>query len=59
LSRLFEPFFRPEAARARDTGGSGLGLAIVKRCIEACGGTVRAFNREPLGLEVVMEIPSA
>ncbi len=59
LSRLFEPFFRPEAARARDTGGSGLGLAIVKRCIEACGGTVRAFNREPLGLEVVMEIPSS
>jgi two-component system sensor histidine kinase CpxA len=59
LSRLFEPFFRPEAARARDTGGSGLGLAIVKRCIEACGGTVRALNREPLGLEVVMEIPSS
>lgn len=56
LPRLFEAFFRPEAARARDTGGSGLGLAIVKRCIEACDGTVVARNREPHGLEVVMEI---
>lgn len=52
LSRLFEPFYRPEAARGRNTGGSGLGLAITKRCIEACGGTVTARNREGGGLIV-------
>jgi two-component system sensor histidine kinase CpxA len=52
LQRLFEPFFRPEAARGRTTGGSGLGLAITKRCIEACGGTVIARNRPGGGLEV-------
>lgn len=57
LGRLFDAFYRPEVARTRGTGGSGLGLAIVKRCIEACGGNVRALNREPHGLEVVMEIP--
>lgn len=56
LARLFEPFYRPEAARGRNTGGSGLGLAITKRCIEACGGTVTARNREGGGLAVEMVV---
>ncbi|MGB3119524.1 MAG: HAMP domain-containing sensor histidine kinase [Verrucomicrobiales bacterium] len=58
LPRLFEPFYRPEAARGRHSGGSGLGLAIVKRCVEACGGTVTAALRSPQGLEVVMSLPN-
>ena len=58
LNRLFEPFYRPEAARGRTTGGSGLGLAITKRCIEACGGKVTATNREGGGLAVVIALPS-
>ena len=40
LGRLFDAFYRPEAARQRHTGGSGLGPAIAKRCVEACGGTI-------------------
>jgi two-component system sensor histidine kinase CpxA len=59
LPRLFEPFYRPEAARRRTTGGSGLGLAITKRCIEACRGSVTARLREPTGLEIVISIPVA
>ncbi|MBN8419835.1 MAG: HAMP domain-containing histidine kinase [Verrucomicrobia bacterium] len=59
LSRLFEPFYRPEAARRRSTGGSGLGLAITKRCIEACRGTVSAKLCEPTGLEIAISIPAA
>ncbi|MDZ4404420.1 HAMP domain-containing sensor histidine kinase [Prosthecobacter sp.] len=58
LARLFEPFYRPEAARGRNTGGSGLGLAITKRCIDACGGTVTARLREPAGLIVEIVIPN-
>jgi two-component system sensor histidine kinase CpxA len=58
LARLFEPFYRPEAARGRNTGGSGLGLAITKRCIEACAGTVTARNREGGGLAVEFVIHS-
>jgi len=57
VSRLFEPFYRPEAARGRNTGGSGLGLAITKRCIEACQGTITAQNREGGGLVVRIEVP--
>ena len=57
LHRLFEPFYRPEAARQRSTGGSGLGLAITQRCIHACGGTVTAHLREPTGLEITISIP--
>jgi two-component system, OmpR family, sensor histidine kinase CpxA len=57
LARLFEPFYRPEAARGRQTGGSGLGLAIVKRCLDACGGSVTAKLRRPTGLEVELTLP--
>jgi len=56
LHRLFDPFFRPETARTRETGGTGLGLAIVKSCIEACGGTVAVRNVKPSGLQVEFEL---
>jgi len=57
LQQIFDPFFRVEASRSRDTGGVGLGLAIVKTCVEACGGTVSAKNRVPIGLEVELVLP--
>lgn len=57
LSRLFDPFYRPESARGRRTGGSGLGLAIARRCIEACGGSVHAENRVGGGLAVRFSLP--
>jgi two-component system sensor histidine kinase CpxA len=56
LPRLFEPFFREDAARNRKTGGTGLGLAIVRSAVEACGGTVSCRNLDPHGLEVVLQL---
>jgi len=56
LDELFEPFFRRETDRDRQTGGAGLGLAIVKTCIEACQGSVAARNLEPHGLAVMMTL---
>ena len=52
IDQLFEPFFRPEASRDRDSGGVGLGLAIVKTCIETCMGAVTARNLQPKGFAV-------
>lgn len=59
LHRIFDPFFRVEPSRSRETGGIGLGLAIVKTCIEACQGTVVARNRSPSGLEVEIALKHA
>ncbi len=58
LEAVFEPFYRPEAARTREGGGVGLGLAIVRSCVEACEGTVRCRNRAPAGLEVEIRLRS-
>jgi two-component system sensor histidine kinase CpxA len=59
LDQLFEPFFRPELSRDRDTGGVGLGLAIVKTCVETCRGTVSAANLQPHGFAVTIILPKA
>jgi two-component system sensor histidine kinase CpxA len=52
LEKIFDPLFRVQNDRSRDTGGTGLGLAIVRTCVEACGGKVSARNRTPSGLEI-------
>lgn len=59
MPRLFEPFFRADASRSRDTGGFGLGLAIVKTSLEACGGSATAMRSEWGGLSVVLQFPCA
>ncbi len=56
LTRLFDPFFRPDDSRVRETGGAGLGLAIVKSATEACRGTVSLNNRVPRGLELAFSL---
>ena len=56
LDQLFEPFFRSEASRDRDSGGVGLGLAIVKACVEACKGTVSAANMKPNGFALTITL---
>lgn len=57
LSRLFEPFYRPDRSRSRDTGGSGLGLAIVRAAIEACGGDTAVSIPSAGGFAVTIRLP--
>ena len=44
-AKVFEPFFRADKSRARETGGAGLGLAIVAAIVESHRGTVRHRHR--------------
>jgi signal transduction histidine kinase len=59
LAKIFEPFYRLDDARNRQTGGAGLGLSIADRAIRLHGGQVRASNRKEGGLEVQIRIPTA
>lgn len=54
FTRLFEPFYRPDRSRSRDTGGNGLGLVIVRAAIEACGGETTASAPEAGGFSVTI-----
>ena len=46
---MFEPFYRLEGSRSRETGGTGLGLAIARSIAQAHGGDVRLRNHETEG----------
>ena len=58
LPKIFEPFYRLDDARNRQTGGAGLGLSIADRAIRLHGGQLRASNRKEGGLEVEIRIPA-
>jgi len=55
--KVFEPFYRIEGSRSRDTGGTGLGLSIARSIVERHNGTITLQNRLSGGLEVVVTLP--
>jgi signal transduction histidine kinase len=59
LERAFEPFFRGEGSRSRETGGTGLGLGIARNIARAHGGDVTLRNRAGGGLEATLTLPRA
>jgi len=54
---VFEPFYRRETSRSRETGGSGLGLAIAKQITEAHGGSIQLHEAPSRGLRVTVDLP--
>jgi signal transduction histidine kinase len=57
LEKVFEPFYRVESSRNRDTGGTGLGLSIARDVAQAHGGSLVAQNLAGGGLEALLVLP--
>jgi len=57
INKVFEPFYRLEGSRSRDTGGTGLGLSIARNIARAHGGDVRLRNHEGGGLQAILTLP--
>jgi len=58
-NRIFEPFFRADPSRSRDSGGSGLGLSIVSAVVTAHGGRVKVSETGGGGATFEVELPLA
>ncbi|MEI9851034.1 MAG: ATP-binding protein [Sphingomonas sp.] len=58
IDHVFEPFFRGERSRNRDTGGIGLGLASARAVARAHGGDVTIENRPEGGLSARVTLPA-
>jgi signal transduction histidine kinase len=57
VHQLFDPFFRVDSSRSRDSGGAGLGLSIVAAVAASHGGTAAAAAREGGGLVITVTLP--
>jgi len=58
LIRVFQPFYRVEESRNRETGGIGLGLAIALSVIQAHDGQLTLSNRPLGGLRACIRLPA-
>ena len=57
LNRVFDPFYRREPSRSRQTGGIGLGLSVARSIARAHGGDVALANRPQGGLKAKVTLP--
>jgi signal transduction histidine kinase len=58
LEDIFQPFFRTDSARDRESGGHGLGLAIAHRSVTLHYGKIWAENKSQGGLKIIVELPA-
>ncbi len=56
-SRIFEPFYRVDLSRTRETGGYGLGLNLVKKIMEAHGGEAVLSCSSDRGSTFILKFP--
>jgi len=57
LARVFQPFYRVEESRNRESGGVGLGLAIAQSLVQKNNGTLSLQNRPAGGLRAQILLP--
>lgn len=58
MEKVFQPFYRIEDSRSRETGGAGLGLAISQSIAQAHGGEIVLRNKEGGGLRASLRLPA-
>ncbi len=59
MARIFEPFYRADPSRSRDSGGAGLGLSIVSAVVGAHGGKVNVKETNGGGVTFEVDLPLA
>jgi signal transduction histidine kinase len=57
MEKVFDPFYRIETSRSRETGGTGLGLTIARNIAQKHGGTLVLRNASGGGLECTLTLP--
>lgn len=55
LRRVFEPFYRVDKSRSRDTGGYGIGLSLCKTIMEAHGGGIEIESVPESGSVLILK----
>ena len=56
--RVFDPFYRLDRSRDRNTGGFGLGLSIAKKAVELHGGSIRIAQSQLGGAKFILTLPT-
>ncbi|HUF77161.1 MAG TPA: HAMP domain-containing sensor histidine kinase [Longimicrobiales bacterium] len=59
LAYVFEPFYRADRSRTKETGGYGIGLSLAKRIVEAHGGSIEVSSELGEGTSVLVTLPAA
>jgi signal transduction histidine kinase len=54
LKHVFEPFYRVDKSRTRETGGFGLGLSLCRHIAQAHGGSIEIDSEENVGTTVTL-----
>ncbi len=57
LEKIFEPFYRLEQSRSRESGGTGLGLSIARNIVQAHGGELLVLNAAQGGVTTIVKLP--